>query len=455
MSFVSRQMRRAATRMSEKLFRSDPVPHKRRIEAGAGGPRWHGAGMLHAPQQATLAARAPAQLRASAAYMNTPQGNRIVEAWAAALIGKGWQVRAQHADPETRRQIADAFEEIVRPIMLPLARALVRDGEAFVRLHVGTDGTLRLKLIPADQIDGSLTRDLADGARIVAGIEYDAGDEVTAYHVLRESPGSPFASFGDVVRVPATDMLHVFDRLFPGQLRGLSWLAPAMLKLRDRDEAADALLMQLKTASLLTGFIRTPDGGTAGFDGATDGNALNVALEPGAMRVLPDGADVTFSQPGQGLAQAIEFLRAQDREIAAGVGLTFEMLTGDLGEANYSSARVGLLDFRRRAEMLQHNLIENQFLRPLWLAWWSVRELAGVTPANGADVSVLSVRFVPPGWQWVDPQNEVAADVQAIQAGLKSREEVVAARGRDIDELDEERARDMARGIADNPGEQE
>lgn len=42
-----------------KLFRVDPVPHKRRIEAGAGGSRWQGAGHLHAPQQATLAARGP------------------------------------------------------------------------------------------------------------------------------------------------------------------------------------------------------------------------------------------------------------------------------------------------------------------------------------------------------------------------------------------------------------
>ena len=33
----------------------------------------------------------------------------------------------------------------------------------------------------------------------------------------------------------------------------------------------------------------------------------------------------------------------------------------------------------------------------------------------------------------------------AITAGLKSREEVVAGRGRDIDDLDEERARDAAR----------
>lgn len=438
MSFVSR------------LFHRITAPTgKRRIEAGAGGPRWQGAGHLHAPQQATLAARGLAQLRASASHLNTPQGNRIIEAWAAALVGKGWQARPQHGDAATRRRLSEEFEALCRQVLLTLARAVVRDGEAFVHLILGPDGDLRPKLVPADQIDPSLTRDLGNGARILAGIEFDAADQVTAYHILKESPGSPFAFFGEAVRVPAVDVLHVFDPLFPGQVRGLSWLAPVLLKMRDRDEASDAMLMQLKTASLLTGFIKSADGGAGGFEGEPQGGTLNVALEPGAMRLLPEGTDVTFSHPGQGLTQAVEFLRAQDREIATGAGMTFEMLTGDLGEANYSSARVGLIDFRRRAEMLQKNLIEDQFLRPLWHRWIAVQELAGVIPVAEADV-FHSVRFVPPGWQWVDPKSEVEADVAAIAAGLKSREEVVAGRGRDIDELDEERARDAARATGEN-----
>lgn len=432
---------------SRVLSRIAAVTGKRQIEAGGGGRRWEGATTLHAPQQSTLAARSLTKARASGLYINTPQGNRIVEAWTASLVGKGYQCRPHHPDAATRRALADDFEAMANPVLLPMVRALVRDGEAFVHLRVTGDGDLRLKLIPTDQVDPSLSRDLPNGGRIIAGIEYDSDEEVVAYHVLKEAPGAPFASFGEAIRVPATDMLHIFDRLFPGQVRGLSWLAPVLLKLRDRDEAADALLMQMKVASLMTGFIRDAEGGTAGLD--EDWSNMGVSLEPGAMRIIPHTANVTFSTPGQGSAQAVDFLRAQDREIATGVGLTFEMLTGDLGEANYSSARVGLLDFRRRTEMLQKNLIEGRFLRPLWRRWMAVRELAGAIPAAEMDV-FLSVHFVPPGWQWVDPRNEVEADVAAISAGLKSREEVVAGRGRDIDELDEERARDAARNTGGN-----
>jgi len=441
---TTRQTIRAARRALVKVFRRSG------IEAGGGGRRWQGFATLPAPQTSTLAARGPARDRAAAASVNTPHGARIVEAWCSALIGPGWQARSGHPDPAVARALNDEFEALVRPVLLIMARALVRDGEAFVRIGLDADGGVRLTALPADQVDPSLSRDLGGGARIVAGVEFDGEDRIVAYHILPEAPGTPFGGWGAPVRVPARDVLHVFDPLFPGQVRGLSWLAPVLLKLRDRDDLSDAMLTQQKVAALMTGFVRDLDGSLGGFEGEREGGDINVALEPGAMRVLPPGADVSFTAPGRGLTQAVEFLRAQDREIAAGVGLTAEMLTGDLERTNYSSARVGLVEFRRRAEMLQRSLVEGQLLRPLWRRWVDLRALAGeIGDAGAALEDWHAVRFVPPGWQWVDPLNEAQAAVAAIDARLKSREEVVAARGRDIDELDEEIARDAGRTQGD------
>ena len=424
-----------------------PDLHKRQIEAGGGGRRWQGSPMLNAPQQSILAARAPAKARAAALSMNNPTAARIVETWLAALAGKGWQALSQHPDPATRRALNNEFEGQMLALLPVIVRALLRDGEAFVRTFAVDDpaedrraafGSLAL---PADQIDPSLTRDLGNGARIVAGVEFDASDRIVAYHILPDAPGTPFGMIGQAVRVPAREVLHVFDQLFPGQVRGISWLAPILLKLADFDAASDAMLMTLKVQSLMTGFVRDAEGGTAGFE-STDGS-LNVSLEPGAMRVLPFGAEVEFSQPGQGLSQAVEFVKGQQREIAVGVGLTYEQVTGDLSGTNYSSARVGLLEFRRRAEMLQRTLIEAQLLRPLWRRWIDAKALAGEIGAGESELADhRAVKFVAPGWQWVDPLKEANSDIRAIEAGLKSRAEVVAGRGRDIEELDEEIAAD-------------
>lgn len=433
----SRQTRRASARWWRKLFR------RAGVEAGGGGRRWQNVAQLHNPARAMDAARASARARAAAAAINSPQGARIAEQWVSALAGKGWQARSRHPDRDTASRLNAAFEAMANPVLPLLVRSVVVHGEAFALLTVGSGIHLRPLILSTAQVDASLSRPLDNGGRIEQGIELDASGEVVAYHVLHEPPGTGFAPY-ETRRITASDMLHVFLQLEPGQLRGLSWLAPVLLKLSDRDQLADALLMQAKTAAMLTGYIRDPEGGAAGFGETGDASgAIDVSLEPGAMRILPPGAEVTFSSPPQGLSQAVDYLAAIDREIAAGTGLPYEALTGDLGRANYSSARVGLLDFRRRAEALQRHLIEAQFLRPLWRRWIEVSQLAGELPADDPDL--FEVRFIGPGFQWVDPEKEVAAEIAAIEAGLKSREEVVAARGRDIDELDEEIARDRRR----------
>jgi lambda family phage portal protein len=432
----------------DRLFRPQG---KRQIEAGGGGRRWTGSPLIAAPQQSVLTARGPSKARATALSLNNPTANAVVETHVSELVGAGWQASSRHPDPDTRRDLNRAFEEVMTRVLTLAARALVRDGESFLRTVWTADGEFRVLVLPADQIDPTLTRDLGNGARIIAGIEFDADERVTAYHVLPDAPGTPFGMIGAAVRVPARDMLHVFDPLVPGQVRGLSWLAPILLKLADYDASSDAMLMSLKVQSMMTAFIKSVDGTATGFEGTSDNGNVNVSLEPGMTRILPPGTEVTFSQPGQGLSQAVEFLKAQLREIAAGAGLTYEQVSADLSDTNYSSARVGLLQQRRRAEMLQRTVIEARLLRPLWRRWIDGKALAGEIPADEATLALFrDVKFVAPGWQWIDPLKEVNGDVAAIAAGLKSRAEVVASRGRDIEELDEEIAADArtAQGAA-------
>ncbi|WP_410218165.1 phage portal protein [Paracoccus sp. (in: a-proteobacteria)] len=137
-----------------------------------------------------------------------------------------------------------------------------------------------------------MTRDLGSGARIVAGVKFDASEQVVAYHVLPDAPGTAFATFGETLRIPALEILHIFDPIFPGQVRGVTWLAPVLLKLADYDAASDAMLMNLKTQSLFAGFITDIKGGAAGFEGMAQAGVTNVSLELGAMHILPPGSDV-------------------------------------------------------------------------------------------------------------------------------------------------------------------
>jgi len=138
----------------------------------------------------------------------------------------------------------------------------------------------------------------------------------------------------------------------------------------------------------------------------------------------------------------------QFRAVAAAIGITYEQLTGDLTGVNYSSIRAGLLEFRRRCEMIQHSVLVHQLCRPIWQAWLRQTVLAGAIEAPGfarRPRDYTACKWVPQGWQWVDPEKEFKALLLAIRAGLMSRSEAVSAFGYDAEDVDREIATDNAR----------
>ncbi|MGH8646041.1 MAG: phage portal protein, partial [Gammaproteobacteria bacterium] len=154
------------------------------------------------------------------------------------------------------------------------------------------------------------------------------------------------------------------------------------------------------------------------------------------------GEDVKFSTPADVGATYETFMRVQLRSIAAGMGITYEQLTGDLTGVNYSSIRAGLLEFRRRCEQFQHQVIVFQMCRPIWRRWIRDAILSGALPKAAGD---SDAKWIPPGFAWVDPLKDIKAQIMAVRAGFKSRAEVVSEQGYDAEAIDREIAADNAR----------
>jgi capsid protein len=231
------------------------------------------------------------------------------------------------------------------------------------------------------------------------------------------------------VRIPAENVLHLCRPLGAGQVRGVSWLAPVLLRSRELDIIEDALAKGVSVAALHAGFLVDMNGTSTTaepFDGLED-----VSLEPGIVRRLPAGFDIKFSSPQQA-QQTSEFVSHQIRAIAAGLGLPDHLVSSDLRGANYSSLRAGLVAYRQRLEQDQFGVIIPQFVAPLF---------ARVTGDTAAE-------FYPPAQPWVDPLKDTQATREAMAAGLLSRRQAVAALGYDVESLDREIAADRAREAA-------
>ena len=400
----------------------------------------------------TLAAAAPLRSRARHAAANNAWIANGVAAIVGEAVGAGIEPTSAHPDSDQRPALDAAFDVFaaeadaevrtdLRGLVAQMVRATVIDGESFALIEEDESG-LRLRLIPAEMVDESITRELSGGGYIVAGIEFDPRGRRVAYHVLPHRPTDHFPTAAQPVRIPAGDVLHLMRPLGPGQARGVSWLAPVLLTTNELDQLTDAMLVGQKIAAMFAGFIVDQNnlGGPGGF-AEEDGD---VSLEPGTIRRLAAGEDIRFATPDQA-SDGVAFARLTLGQIAAGLGVPQHLLDGDLSSANYSSLRAGLLPFRQRIEQFQYHCIVPQVLTPLWRRVVTRLYLAGeiedLAPA-------LKVEWLPPRPMQVDPEKDTRALVAQIDAGLTSRRQAVASLGWNVAELDAEIAADRERAAA-------
>ena len=446
------------------LATATAAPTRRRsFDGAASSRRWAGTPRMVNVAAEALAAGPIIRGRSNQLVRNHPYAANGVEAWVSHGVGTGIVPTAQHPDEGTRKVLqrtfarwtphADADQVLdFYGLQALVMRQLVVDGEVFIHLQVvqtPAGAELRLQLIDAELVDGSHTLDLPTGGRIVAGVEFDPAGRRVAYHVARRRPTDAFATTLPPVRISAADVLHVFSPLVPGQVRGLPWTAPVLLRLRDLDALEDALLLRQQIAALHAGFIVDPNADPAASPFGTD-DASFPTLEPGTMQSLPPGTDVRFSTPGEA-SEGVPFVASQLRAIAAGLGVPEHLLTGDLSQANYSSLRAAMVQFRRRVEAVQYSILIHQFCRPVWERFVTLAVLSGALDApdfeNRTD-DYLSCEWFPPAQPWIDPLKDAEAEALAIASGLKSRRQAVAERGYDIETLDAEIAADRVREAA-------
>lgn len=405
--------------------------------------------------------------------------NAALESYVANAVGTGIKPQSMVNDAGLREQIQSLWRDWCETadtagltdfygLQALACRAMLEGGEALVRLRYRRPEdrlpvALQLQVLEPEHLPVTMNTMAENGNLIRAGIEFDRLGRRVAYHLYRSHPEdgalAPMSGNGGVetVRIDASEILHLFRPLRPGQIRGEPWLARALVKLHELDQYDDAELVRKKTAAMFAGFITrlAPEDNLMG-EGLSDPNGVALAgLEPGTLQILEPGEDVKFSQPADVGASYAEFLRMQFRAVAAAMGVTYEQLTGDLTQVNYSSIRAGLLEFRRRVEALQHGVLVHQLCRPIWQAFLEQAVLEGAIRLPGyarggvqSRREYLAVKWIPQGWQWVDPQKEFNAMVTAIRAGLLSRSEAISSFGYDAEDIDREIAADNARADA-------
>jgi len=331
-------------------------------------------------------------------------------------------------------------------------------GEVFIRKHYRPFGGSRvpftLELIEAERLadEFSFGVEQPRGVQGIVrmGVEVDEFYRPIAYWIRARHPGESYLRPGitdRLERVPADQIIHLrlIDR-WP-QTRGEPWMHAVVRKLNDIDGYTEAEIIAARGAAAYMGTIESPE---TDIGEEQDDGTQELELTPGMVEKLAPGEKFVLHSPNRPNAQADPFIRLMLREVAAGIGVSYESLSRDYSQSNYSSSRLALLDDRDLWRMLQSWFI-GSFRHEVHRDWLRqavyARAIEAIPVAQyAADPRKFeAVRFKPRGWSWVDPTKEVEAFKEAIKAGLTTRTDVIAATGggQDVEDIDSTRRREL------------
>ncbi|KPL55568.1 hypothetical protein ABB55_27785 [Prosthecomicrobium hirschii] len=372
-------------------------------------------------------------------------GASILDKATGLAVGTGiqpkWETGSDRQDRVCTRlweewsQDADASGEIAFAGQQVLAvRSMIASGEVLARMVVGKfeprKVPLRVQLLEGDHIDS--TADLMRQPQSRLGIALGDWDRRLGYWLHPQHPGEYTLGGTSLasVYVPRAEVAHLYRPLRPGQLRGVSWFAPILLGARDYADLMEALVLKARIEACFAGFVES-DAESALADilpGQPTAEAPGYKLQPGTMTRLRAGEKVSFAAPsGAGNGHGEVAIR-QLMGLAAGVGLTYDQVTGDLRQANYSSLRAGKIEQRRLTEQLQWHVLVPMFLERVRRAWVDSAILAGALKPRADGYAAT---WIMPTVEPIDPLKDLEADILAVRAGRWSPQEFIGAWGRD------------------------
>lgn len=374
---------------------------------------------------------------------NTWAGQRILDVHVGHTIGTGI-----HAVPDTGRDRDDRILGELWPEWCEASdvegihcfggqqaiayRSMLEGGDSIIRrIPLRSDSgeriPLKLQVLESDFIDATRDQGVFEGQPSRLGVGLGQWDRRTGYWLHTQHPGD-FTFQGAPYNsqfVDRADAIQLYRPLRAGQVRGVPVFAPILMSSRDLADVMDAIVVKQRIEASFSAFVtRNEDGSPLS---PKKGDKRGEVLRPGTITYLEDGEKVTFGQPsGQGQYEQVWLTTLMG--MAAGAGLTFDQVTGDLRQANYSSLRAGKIEQRRLTEQVQAHILVPQLMRRV-TGWFTDAAImsGALKPRKGG----YRFDYIMPAVEPIDPRKDLEADILAVRAGRMTPQEFIGSWGQD------------------------
>ena len=379
---------------------------------------------------------------------NSDMMNSVIGAYKRNVIGGGYALQSKTGNDEINGIIQSAWKKWCKKqncdvtgtqSFTQMMRMCVKrkkiDGGILIVKRYTDDGFLPFKLqtFEVDELDGSQMTPRQQGNKVVGGIEMNEYNKPVGYWI-RQYPVDSLA-LTEPVYINAKDVIFLFTKHRPSQVREVSDMSPTITRIRDANEFMVAVSVKERIAACLSVFIKktiptTGIGRGMGSISAGVHDYQGKTITPGMIKELNAGDEIQVVNPAGQATDAASYIKLQQRLVGAGQGMS---------ESTYSSTRQGIIEdemtYAEEKEMLMEVMDEiyETFVISLWLSgnlqvrdFWENKD-----------------RYLDHSWiiapkKWIDPQKEANANRIALNTGQKTFKQIAAEQGRDWKEQVEE-----------------
>ena len=380
---------------------------------------------------------------------NSDMMNSVIGPFVRNVVGKGLVLQAETGDTDLNREIEKLWkvwckkrncdvtgtQSLNQILRMAVRRKKVDGGIIFVKRYTA-GGVLpfKLQMFEVDELDASQVIPKHKGNRVVGGIEYNRYNAPVGYWIRQYTLDG--MTTVDPIYLDANDVIFYFSKRRPSQLREMSDMSQTVTRIRDANEFMVAVSVKQRIEACLSVFIKraiptagigrgsAPSGPRHTYDGKT--------ISPGMIKEMNVGDEIQVVNPQGQATDAASYIKLQQRLIGAGQGISYEATARDMSEANYSSARQGLIEdsmtYAEEDELLADVLDE------IYETFIISAVLAGAL--NIRDFwrdkdRYFSHSFTKPPKDWIDPSKETVATKTALQTGQKTFKQIAAENGQD------------------------
>jgi lambda family phage portal protein len=331
-------------------------------------------------------------------------------------------------NPDTFSQDGQLSIELFQQVV---EKTRARDGECFIRIH-NVDNQVQVSIIDAARLVSTKFGLLTGGSYISNSIEFSAVGRPVAYHVAAYNPTSYTIDTSTYERIPADELIHYFIPEFPGQERGIPDLIAGQKVLHELQEYIQATLINKKISASTMAFITNAQSNDIDLDDSTETALHTEYLESGMIAELNPGQDIKTVNPNAGIDGIDSFVSNLMTQVSMAVGISKMNLMMDTSNASFSAAK--LADRLQQTTYRTRSLtLISRVLKPLYKMWLKNEMLVNrKLKLNFKDfLELAEARYIPVRQISIDPGKDADYEISLVDAGLKSKTQVIHEMGYD------------------------